>query len=75
MPRAGRLPMWEGMLFALQIAALWILIHWLLTDEKAGGRAETGLLALRTGRRLAARPRRPGVKKAPPLHRGRDDRF
>lgn len=39
--------MWEGALFALQLCGLWILIYWFMNDERAGGKAETGLLAVR----------------------------
>ena len=37
--------MWEGVLYAIQLCCLWIIIYWVIKDERAGGKAETGFLA------------------------------
>jgi hypothetical protein len=50
--------MWEGALFALQILGFWLVVYWMIRDEKLGGQASTGFFAVREAPKpaVAARP-------------------
>jgi hypothetical protein len=55
--------MWEGALFAMQLCGLWLLIHWLMNDERLGAKGETGLLAVRRAR-TAPPPKQQGRRRS-----------
>ena len=53
--------MWEGALFALQILGFWMLVYWMIRDEKLGGQARTGFFAVQEAPKPAVT--RPGERR------------